>query len=173
MTPKTHWTDALVKLGACDEAVIWAKRQPNYETAWAKCQRADWMLWLAERLAKRNSAEHKRVVRAACACARTALKHVPRSEKLPLKAIQAAERWSRGAATIAEVRAAAAYASAAAYAYASAYAYSAAYSAASAAAYEAAVAAYAARGDSLKSQADMLRRRFYKSGPDLGVSRHG
>jgi hypothetical protein len=45
-----HWSTALKKLGACAEAVEWAKGQPNYATAWATCERGDWMLWLLARL---------------------------------------------------------------------------------------------------------------------------
>ena len=42
----THWTDRLVELQACKEAVEWARTQPDFATAWATCQRGDWMEWL-------------------------------------------------------------------------------------------------------------------------------
>ena len=46
----------------------------------------------------------------ACACARTALRHVPAGDLRPLRAIETAERWARGEATqddLAEARRAA------------------------------------------------------------------
>ena len=45
------------------------------------------------------------VVMAACKCARLALKHVQKGEDRPLKAIQTAEAWCKGKATIEQVRA--------------------------------------------------------------------
>jgi hypothetical protein len=95
------------------------------------------MLWLAAKA----GVERKIVVLAACAVARTALKHVKPGELRPLKAIETAEAWTRGEATLEEVRRAAAAANAAAYAAA---ANAAAYAAANAAAYAAANAANAA-----------------------------
>ena len=119
--------DRLVKMGACEDAVAWVGDR-NITAAWAECQRADWMLWLAGRVVKRPL-----IVLAACACARTALRYVPTDENRPRVAIETAERWARGEATIAEVRSATADADA--------YAYAAAYTAAT---YTAATCAYAA-----------------------------
>ena len=98
----------LVKLGACSEAVEWSKGKTLAE-AWKTCERADWMLWLAAKRVPR-----KQLVLAACACARTALQYVPKGETRPLVAIETAEKWTRGEATLAEVRAAAYAADAAA-----------------------------------------------------------
>jgi hypothetical protein len=131
----THWTSALKKLDACPEAIAWAKTQPTYEEAWENCPWGDWLLWLADR----TKSDHKSIVRAACACARTALKYVPEGENRPLRAIETTEAWCRGEATIEQVltasHAAAAYAAHAAFGYsASASAASASASAASAAA---------------------------------------
>jgi hypothetical protein len=138
----------LAEMGACREAVAWVGTRTLTE-AWAQCERADWMLWLAAKVLDR-----KLLVLAACACARTALVHVPPGEDRPLRAIETAERWARGEATEEEVGVAvddayAAYAAAAA-AYAAAHAADAAYAAAYATAYAtdavhaAAHAAYAA-----------------------------
>ena len=86
MTP--HWSDALRALGACDEAVEWASTQPDAETAWAQCRRADWMLWIAGRVAGPQTPEGRgQLVLAACACARTALRHVPDDDVRPLRKI--------------------------------------------------------------------------------------
>ena len=94
--------DRLIKMGACEDAVAWVGDR-DITAAWAECQRADWMLWLAGRVVARPL-----VVLAACACARTVLRYVPDGEDRPRVAIETAERWARGEATIAEVRSAAA-----------------------------------------------------------------
>lgn len=52
------WVDALVDLEACPEAVDWAVTQIDAEAAWAACQRADWMLWLAGHCCKRGDLLH-------------------------------------------------------------------------------------------------------------------
>jgi hypothetical protein len=105
----------LRRLNACIEAIRWAESQPDAETAWRRCPRGDWLLWVAARL----DIDRKLLVRAACACARTALSHVPAGEERPRIAIETAEAWARGEATLDDVRRAARYASnAAAAAYA-------------------------------------------------------
>ena len=95
----TKW---LTDLCACPEAVAWARAQKGTrQQAWNRCNRADWMLWLAARLCgERGSKQHRAVVLAACACARTALPHVPAGESRPLAAIELAERWARGDDTV-------------------------------------------------------------------------
>ena len=105
MTPaelEPHWSYALVQIGACSPAVAWARTQPDYATAWAACDRGDWLIWLAMRLA-RTLDERKPVILAACACVRPVLRHVPAGENRPRIAIETAERWCRGEATIEEV----------------------------------------------------------------------
>ena len=133
--------DILTKLGACTEAVKWAGRKTP-KKAWETCKRGDWLLWIASKL----DIDRKKLVLAACACARTALKYVPVGEDRPRIAIETAEAWTRGEATIEQVRTAARAASAAADAAADAAASAAAdaASAAARAAYAAARAAYAA-----------------------------
>ena len=143
--------DSLRRLGACFEATQWAESQPDAETAWRQCPRGDWLLWAAARL----DIDRKLLVRAACACARTALPRVPAGEERPRIAIEMAEAWSRGETTLYDVLRAAQAASAAASAAADA-----AYAAADAAdaAYAAAAAADdAARSDSLARSADIVR----------------
>ena len=71
--------------------------QPDAETAWRACQRGDWMLWLCGRLSGKPWSECRRkLVLAACACARLALVYVPAGEQRPLRAIELAEMWARG-----------------------------------------------------------------------------
>jgi len=180
---RTDWSYALVKTRACSDAVMWAREQPSYEVAWESCERGDWLLWLAGRRCTPGDAAHKSVVVAACACARTVLQYVPSGETRPLRAIEAAEAWCRGEATLGDVLAAS-YAAYTAYdAYAACSACSAAYAAANATngvyvayAYAAAAnatyatyAAYAADGDArsrpLASLAVLVRQ--YVARPEL------
>jgi hypothetical protein len=85
---------------ACADACEWVGER-DAETAWAECPRADWMLWIAAK-----SVDRKRLVWVACQCARLALRHVPAGELRPLAAIETAEAWTRGEATIEQVRSA-------------------------------------------------------------------
>jgi len=158
--------DILTELGACTEAVKWAGRKTP-KKAWETCKQSDWLLWIAGKL----DVDRKLLVLAACACVRRALKYIPAGEDRPRIAIETAEAWTRGEATIEQVRTAAyaadaacaaadaAYAAAAHAAYTAAYAaahaaYTAAYAAAHAAYTAAACAAYAAQ----KQMADIVRK---------------
>ena len=137
----------LKRHGACAEAVKWAKPYKTLREAWKACTRGDWMLRLAG-LAELCSRQG--LVLAACACARLALPYVKKGEKRPLAAIETAERWARGEATLEEVRSSASAfssassASSAAAASSAAYAASSAFSSASSASSSAAAAAAAA-----------------------------
>ncbi len=157
-----HWTEVLTRLNACPEAVEWAKTQPDLATAWKNCERGDWMLWLAGKwVGKPESKSRKRLVLAACACARLALPHVRSGEGRPLATIETAERWATGkeGVTLSQVHAYAADAADAAAA--AAYAAYAAY-VADAAADAAAYAAYVARTTTLKQCADLVREHHPK-----------
>ena len=106
--------DKLIKMNACSDAVEWVGRR-SLKTAWAECERGDWMLWLAGRA----GIDRKTLVLAACDCAEMALKYVPEGENRPANAIKITRAWAEGNATIEEVREArkdAAYAVCAAYA---------------------------------------------------------
>jgi hypothetical protein len=150
-------------LGACEDATEWVRAQTadDAQSIWDSCERGDWMLWLAGRA----GVDRKLLVRAACLCAREALRYVPAGEDRPRIAIETAEAWTRGEATIDRVRAAADAADAAYAATYAADAACAAYAAACAAdaAYAAACATYAAtyaadaRKASLKRSADLVR----------------
>ena len=138
-------------LGACDDARQ-AIGERDAATAWAACERGDWMLWLTARL----GVDRRMMVRTAAACAETALRYVPGGEDRPRLAIEAARRWAdepteknRQAARQAAYGAYdAAYAAYRAYdaAYDAAYAAYGAYDAAYAAAYAAYDGAYDAYG---------------------------
>jgi hypothetical protein len=101
----------LEKLGACSDAVTWIGNR-DLKTAWEECPRADWLLWLA---GKSKKLTRQQLVIAACVCARSSLQWVTAGEERPRLAIEAAEKWTRGEATLEEVRKAA-YAAYAAYA---------------------------------------------------------
>ena len=124
---RTELLDHLKRLRACPEAVAWVKATPGSPTRlWSLCKHPDWMLWLAEC----GGVTDQRALRlAACACARTALKYVPKGEERPRIAIETAERYANGEATAKEMTTAQNAADAAA-AYADAAAYAAAYAAA-------------------------------------------
>ena len=124
----------LKKLDACTEGYEWAKGKTLME-AWSTCDRGNWMLWYAAKI----NIDRKLLVKAACACARLSLRFVPSGEERPRIAIETAEAWTEGKASLEDVRTAA-YA---AHAAASTAANTAAY-AAYAAAYAAYAAAYAA-----------------------------
>jgi len=103
--------------GACREARKWVCSRwfSSSRDMWATCPRGDWMLWIAGRV----GVKRETLVLAACACARLALPYIEPGEMRPLRAIETAEAWARGEATLDQVRAtnyaAAAAAEAAAY----------------------------------------------------------
>jgi hypothetical protein len=156
-----HWSDALRALRACGESLTWAATQPDAATAWAACERGDWLLWIAARTAT-NEEQRRAVTLAACAVARTSLRHVPAGEERPRICLEVTEAWARGEATIEQVREArrnAHYATHYAAAYAADAAAYAAYAADAAdyAADSAAAAAYSAAAVSLRESADIVR----------------
>lgn len=93
--------EQLKDLNACDQAVRWVGDR-DAATAWAECQRADWMLWLVNRLVDR-----KKMAFCLCEIARTALQYVNPGDDEPRQAIEAAEAYLRGKATATQALAAA------------------------------------------------------------------
>ena len=172
----TKLDQLLTSLDACQAARDWVAKEKHktLSAAWAACPRGDWMLWMAGKLSGAPESEgRKRLVLAACECARLALpryeKYYP-DDKRPRRCIEAAEAWANGKATNA---AAAAYAADAYAADADAYdaAAAAAAYAADADAYAAAAAyaadAYAAdaadaRAKALAQCADIVRKHYPK-----------
>src|SRR3990167_9889790 len=144
-TKRKHWSDALPK-PACSNALSWARGQASAAVAWKSCKRGDWMLWLVGFLSgEPESDSRKRLVLAACECARLALPHVRKGEDRPRIAIETAEQWARGedGVTLSQVRRAAD--DAAAYAY----------------------AAYAAKRNSVLAQCADIVRKHYPHAPRL------
>lgn len=175
----------LTKLNACIGAVEFVETQKTPQDAWENCVRGDWMLWYIGKNSKPESNNHRKLVMAACTCARLSLKYLPKDEKRPLKAIQITEKWAKGdiKITIDDVRnaayaadaactaadaacaacAACAAANAACAACAAAYAANAANAAAAADAYAYAYA-YAACAAALKKCAKIVRKFYPKIG---------
>ena len=144
------FTDKLKSINACSDAIKWVGKR-GLKTAWRDCNRADWMLWLAAR----SNVDKKLIVLAACDCAETALKYVPKGENRPAMAIQTSRNWCAGTATEQDCRnaAAAAYAAAAA-------AYAAAAAAYAADAADADAYAAAAEKTIKKLCANLVRKRI-------------
>jgi hypothetical protein len=196
---KKTLADRIAHLHPCSDAAKWLAEQKTPAPAWKDCQRGDWMMWILGKLSgEPGSDARKKLVLCACECARLALPHVKAGELRPLKAIETAEAWARGEASLDDVRearkaayAADAYADAAAYAAyaadAAAYAAYAAYAADAAAAaayaadaaaaaayaaYAADAAAYAAAAYAARSKAlatcAEIVRRHYPKPPKVG-----
>ena len=90
-------SDKIKYLNPCGDAVAWLDQQPSWEVAWAACPRGDWMLWLADRLSGEPGSDARRkLVLAACKCARLASPRIPPGEDRLRVAIETAERWARG-----------------------------------------------------------------------------
>lgn len=135
------------------------------------------MLWLVgKQSGKPGSEKRKKLVLAACKCARLSLKYVKKGEKQPLKAIQTAEAWAKEkkGVTLQDVRdaayAAASASASAAYAAVSVAAYAAASTASAsyAAFYASYAVSYAAFYDATKSKtfkrcADIVREFYPES----------
>ena len=179
MTTK-HWTDELVRLGACDSGVAWARRHESIEAAWAACEDGGMMLWYAARVSgRRESAARKHITIAACDCAETVLHMYETAfpgDHRPRTAINVARSWARGdGATAIDVRAATvnagrAVVAAAAYADADADA-AAAYAAYAASAYADAdaAAAYAAASSDARRRIVAVIRSHYPTPPEVTV----
>jgi hypothetical protein len=128
----------LIRTGACLDARIWAKTQPDLETAWRECKRSDWMLWLLAWTTLSQDDPRLRLM--ACDFAEAVLIYVPAGEDRPRRAIECARRFAAGDATRAEMDAAGA-------------AGDAARDAAGAAAWAARAAAWAAAGAAARAAA--------------------
>ncbi len=117
--PMKPHVEKLNELRACSDAVSFASNHHTAQAGWDACERGDWMLWLlGKQSGAPESAGRKQLVLIACECARLALPYT--KDPRVLACIETTEKWTRGEATIEDVRAArrAAYAAAAAAAYA-------------------------------------------------------
>jgi len=148
METKQELLTKMQELKACKDAIVWIKTL-NTDLAsevWDRCQRGDWLLWLAREL----GADRKLLVSGACASARTSLPYIkdPQALEIATKALVIAEKWTKGEATEEEMKIAA---SAATDATDAAYAYAAATSASASASYASSASAYASASASVSA----------------------
>jgi len=143
----TEYIKKLKEMGACSSGIEWSKNYEDSQQAWEACERGDWLLWLISwKAGKSGSDSRKKLVLVACECARLAWKWMHDEGRT---AIILTEKWANGDSSISrnDLRNAAANAAAAnaAAANAAAYASNAAANAAIKAAYAAYAATYAAK----------------------------
>jgi len=101
---KRALSECLISMRACPEAVEWVGTR-NLAAAWHECERADWMLWLCGKMVgKHGWPRHEDIVLAACDCALTAKQWWWRVNDCPARAIETAQKWACGKASIDEVR---------------------------------------------------------------------
>lgn len=100
MKTKKNLLDKMKSTDTCRAAVEWVESQEGTaQEIWDRCERGDWMMWFAAKIADRRL-----VGLAACACARESLKYVPAGEDRPLICIETTEAYWNGKATVEEVR---------------------------------------------------------------------
>ena len=94
----THWIDSWKKLKplSCDEALEWAQTQPDWQTAWEKCQRGDWMAFRLGRNLKQGSPEHRRFILATIECGRLSLPYAGKYQKTLAQIYADLESWANG-----------------------------------------------------------------------------
>lgn len=74
--------------------VEWARPYGvEFGRLWSECPRGDWLLAIAARL----GVEAPQLARAAAACARLSLAHLPEEDRRPAEALGALEAFARGA----------------------------------------------------------------------------
>ena len=151
----------LEDIKACIAGRKWADSCSSYRDAWEKCERGDWMLWIA----KNQKIDIRVLTRAKVECAKL-VEHLMTDDR-SVNALRVAEKFAAGAATEKDLSDAAA-AAAAADAYDAYDAYDAADAAAYAAAANAANAAYAAAYDDAAAgaAADLTAAAAYAAAND-------
>jgi hypothetical protein len=114
-TPAPDLQTYLRSLRACDDAITWAADYDDLPSAWAACERGDWMLWL---LTTGGLADDRTLRRLACRMVReTPLYGADGqpdgrtvwdllTDERSRVAVETAERWCDGRATDEELRAA-------------------------------------------------------------------
>lgn len=103
---KKQFSALLRELGACYNAKKWAENKTSH-VVWTTCERADWLLWLVSiTIGKPGWPTHQQVVLAACACAEISLEYIEYEKERSRKAIEITRKWTKGEATLEEVKAA-------------------------------------------------------------------
>jgi hypothetical protein len=102
--------ELLRRIGVTDRKIVaWAGDRTPAQ-AWDECPRGDWLLQWAQEA----GVDRQLLVRGACACVRLVLHLVPDAAEFPRVTVETAEAWTRGEATLVEVRVAGETAAAAA-----------------------------------------------------------
>jgi hypothetical protein len=78
----------LRKIHACEESLLFAESQPDFQSIWNNCPRGDWLIWLASLL----RAPQKLVVQVSIECVRPILNLIPGNEYV----ISRCNRWVNG-----------------------------------------------------------------------------
>jgi len=89
----------LKELDACDDAIQWAKDYDTLQQAWDNCQRSDWMFWLINKMRFSNDKDLRLM---AVAFARQ-VQHLMKDQR-SINALDVAERYANGEATVEELR---------------------------------------------------------------------
>ncbi len=77
----------------------------DFQQMWTTSDRGDWLLWFCSHMIGQPGwPSQQQVVLASCQCARLSLKFIKPTERRPLKAIETAEAWARGEATLEQVK---------------------------------------------------------------------
>lgn len=97
-----HWSNTLIEMNACSDAIEWSQTQRSLAVAWDKCERGDWMFWLLARCPH----DHRLLVRAAALCAETAIQHVDNEDTADVcrYVVQTCVTWSCGEASDSDIR---------------------------------------------------------------------
>jgi len=85
---------------------VWLELEgKDFQQMWSTSDRGDWLLWFCTHMIDQPGwPTHQQVVLASCQCARLALRYITPGERRPLKAIETAEAWARGEATLEQVQ---------------------------------------------------------------------
>lgn len=87
-------------IDACSESLEWAATQKgSFQDIWDNCQRGDWLLWLLITA----KAKHQKMVMIYCKMIRNALVYIKNNEEIPLRAIEAIEKFIKGQTTIDDI----------------------------------------------------------------------
>jgi len=89
----------LMKLNACEEAVLWSKSIRTFEDLWRECSHIEWMLWMFQQLGYENQPK-LRLCATSCVRRFWNLLIDPRSRQ----AVEIAEQFTVNAATSAQLR---------------------------------------------------------------------
>src|SRR3990167_3266964 len=106
--PRKHWSDKLVALDACSEAVRWARKQRSAEHAWHTCKRGDWMIWAVTRKLEDDPTIPARRKLALCLAeiGRRSLRYAGEYESTLRTVFDAVTAWGEGRGSLDDLRAA-------------------------------------------------------------------